>query len=129
MKKIIYFLLISCLFIACNDEKEESGTSFIINLNDGYSKDLINVMTAYFDSNGKCILIGKHGNLEPFVPSKTFYMKEYHPEIYIFFENNGGSWITEPFSIRSDIKNRLQINENSAIERIPNKTEYNWPAD
>ena len=129
MKKFICFLLLSCLFIACNDDKEESGTSFIINLNDGHSEDLINVMTAYFDLNGKCILLGKHGNLKPFDSSKIFHMKEYHPEIYIFFENKGGSWIKEPFSIKSDMTNRLQINEGFAVERILNKTDYNWPAD
>ncbi|MDR0427405.1 MAG: hypothetical protein LBH12_02255 [Dysgonamonadaceae bacterium] len=126
MKKIVYFLLIGCFFMAC-DDTNQSKTSYILGVAIGDDYNFVGVKTAYFDENGKCILLDEIGNMIPHDYSREYFLPEFHPEVHVFTDYAGGLKVDTVFVLTEGIKNRIIIDETMNLIPVANKNESNWP--
>ncbi|GEM_PF-3692696 len=128
MKKILFIFLALPFLFSCSDDNpvEQDYTSYIIRL-EGETNVFTNAKTAYFDAEGKCILIAEHGHLKPFIDTEEVVLPEFHNEIYLFYDLDGGTRLRTPFQLTKNNKNMLKITEDSRGMPITDKNVYTWP--
>jgi hypothetical protein len=94
---------------------------------------MYSAMSAYFDEEGKCILIAEHGDLVPHVPTDTVELTEYHTPIHLFYGNAGGCRFNTSFTPERGkhttfvISYALLGDEGVLGIFIDEKTIYTWP--
>ena len=133
MKHLLYLFPIIALF-ACSEKIEEKPTqdytSYTLTWIGGNSELFSNYKTAYFDEEGKCILLFEHEQLQEGIETKEYIMPEFVSPIYLFY--TAGKYcmrLEVPFTVRENKKNRIIVpdsNNTRGID-ITEPSIYNWP--
>jgi len=86
MKKYLYLLLVLPFFISCSDDDSEETQDYTSFTLKGIETNIFtNSKIAYFNKEGKCILLMELGTLESFIETEEFILPEFHTEIYLFY--------------------------------------------
>jgi hypothetical protein len=140
MKKALLIMAAAILGACAQDEpalEQEPDTnapttfSWLLEVDTDVALD---AMSGYYDEDGKCILIAKHGNLIPFVETDTVTLDEYHSPISLFYSLGGqGTKLTATFVPEKGKHTTFFISSARLGEEgctgigIKEKTEYTWP--
>ena len=135
MKKlIVLLLLVPFVIYSCGNDSEDyddtqNYTSFTIYL-DVDTDNLKDLISGYYNKNGECILLKKHGDLTPFKETAEFILPEYQREIYLFYNGTygySGMRLEKSFKLNQNKKNNIIIQRGEKGITIQEKNEHTWP--
>lgn len=127
MKKILFFLIVSLLFVSCGDDEYEHNTSVKL-----YSEGDYNIYDArlgFFDNKGNCKLIVKLGDITKDKPSEKLFLDRGYENVYLFSDRVFTLKYDTIYTIVSGIDNIIILNESTKANTVNKNNPKEYPVN